>query len=78
MINSSEQIRKSNGKFGYTFFGGVSKLMRIFSIARSEYQWRAERHRSRMQLLQMDDHLLRDIGVTRGDAMKEASRDFWD
>lgn len=44
----------------------------------SEYKWRSERYRSRMQLLALNDHELRDIGITREDAVEEASRDFWD
>jgi uncharacterized protein YjiS (DUF1127 family) len=28
-------------------------------------------------LLKLDDHLLRDIGVTRAQARREASKPFW-
>lgn len=35
--------------------------------------WLAVR-RSRLALLQLDDRLLRDIGVTRADALAEAAR----
>lgn len=38
--------------------------------------WR-ERARSRRQLLTMDDHLLKDIGVTRHEAEYEARQPFW-
>ena len=34
--------------------------------------------RSRHSLARLDDHLLRDIGVTRDQAMAEASRAPWD
>ncbi|MES2914445.1 MAG: DUF1127 domain-containing protein [Pseudomonadota bacterium] len=34
--------------------------------------------RTRMGLARLDDHLLRDIGVTRDQAVAEASRTPWD
>lgn len=38
---------------------------------------RAEIHKSRRQLAELDDRLLRDIGVDRGTARYEASKGFW-
>jgi uncharacterized protein YjiS (DUF1127 family) len=38
---------------------------------------RAELHRSRRQLSELDDRLLRDIGLDRGKAQYEASKGFW-
>ena len=35
-------------------------------------------NRSRRALLRLDDHLLRDIGLTRGEAEAEALRGAWD
>ena len=34
--------------------------------------------RQRRALLALDEHLLKDIGITRADAEREASRPFWD
>lgn len=34
--------------------------------------------RSRRSLRHLDDHLLRDIGLTRSEAMAEADRAAWD
>lgn len=34
--------------------------------------------RSRRRLGELDDHLLRDIGLTRGEASLEAERPAWD
>lgn len=31
----------------------------------------------RRQLLEMDDRLLQDMGISRADAFKEASKPFW-
>ena len=38
---------------------------------------RAELARSRRQLSQLDERLLRDIGLDRGTARFEASKSFW-
>lgn len=36
-----------------------------------------ERSRQRRALRQLDDHLLRDLGVSRVDAQQEADKPFW-
>lgn len=36
-----------------------------------------ERARQRQQLLELSDHMLRDIGLTRADAWAEADKPFW-
>jgi uncharacterized protein YjiS (DUF1127 family) len=38
--------------------------------------WR-ERARQRHQLQLLNDHMLRDIGLTRADVFAEASKPFW-
>lgn len=45
-------------------------------VAVSLTKW-SERRRTRIQLKHLDDHLLRDIGLDRLTARKEASRLFW-
>ncbi|NBZ88666.1 DUF1127 domain-containing protein [Stagnihabitans tardus] len=35
-------------------------------------------HRSRRGLAALDDHMLRDIGLTRAEAEAEAERPLWD
>jgi uncharacterized protein YjiS (DUF1127 family) len=35
-------------------------------------------HRTRARLAMLDDHLLRDIGLTRAEAAAEAARPVWD
>ena len=37
----------------------------------------AARARQRSQLRELDPRLLRDIGLTRGDALVEAKKPFW-
>ena len=34
--------------------------------------------RERRHLAEMSDHMLRDIGLTRAEALDEAARPFWD
>ena len=36
-----------------------------------------ERWRQRQALLELDDQLLRDIGITRDEAIREAQKGFW-
>jgi uncharacterized protein YjiS (DUF1127 family) len=36
-----------------------------------------ERRRQRQALLKLDDHLLRDIGITREQAQREAGKPYW-
>ena len=38
---------------------------------------RAARHRQRRVLAELDDALLRDIGVTRAEARAECAKPFW-
>ncbi len=38
--------------------------------------WQLRRF-ERRQLLTMDDHLLKDIGLSRADAWREAHKPFW-
>lgn len=35
-------------------------------------------HRERNKLTALDDHMLKDIGLTREDAQKESKRPIWD
>ena len=46
---------------------GVLALMREWLL----------RSRTRNEIAELDDHLLRDIGLTRADAMVEARKLFW-
>jgi uncharacterized protein YjiS (DUF1127 family) len=48
-------------------------LVRALRAARD---WRG-RARQRRALMELSDHLLRDIGISRADALCEATRPFW-
>lgn len=45
-------------------------------LLRTLTRW-IERHQQRKQLAQMEDHLLKDIGLSRSDALQEAQKPFW-
>jgi uncharacterized protein YjiS (DUF1127 family) len=38
--------------------------------------WR-RRHRDRMHLMSLDDHMLHDIGINLADVEREATKPFW-
>jgi uncharacterized protein YjiS (DUF1127 family) len=53
------------------------RLMRLGgAAARAAWSW-MERSRQRRALAQLDDRLLRDIGLTRDEAQRESSSPFW-
>ena len=37
-----------------------------------------ERQKTRRQLLRLDDTALKDIGITREEALREGSKQFWE
>lgn len=53
--------------------GHFDPMHKIFGIL---VLWH-ERARQRRRLLQLDDRMLKDIGVSRADAVHEASKPFW-
>ena len=48
----------------------------IWKAAEATQPWH-ERWRQRQALLRLDDHLLKDIGVSRAEAEEEAVKPFW-
>ena len=48
-------------------------LGRIFAALR---EWR-QRSRERAELARLDERMLRDIGITRGDVWHEINKPFW-
>jgi uncharacterized protein YjiS (DUF1127 family) len=60
------------GSGGFVHAAGAALLRPLETVI----LWQ-ERVRERRQLLQMSDRLLKDIGLTRVDAMIEADKPFW-
>ena len=52
-------------------------LARIVLICTDRMEAWAERRRQRRALLELNDHLLKDIGIGRGEAYREGSKPFW-
>lgn len=48
----------------------------LASLIEAPFIW-LERAHGRRRLAEMDDHMLRDIGISRADAHQVASRPFW-
>jgi uncharacterized protein YjiS (DUF1127 family) len=57
---------------------GLSLLLRwTGSIDRGISAW-LERSKQRHALAELDDHLLRDVGLSRSAARREAAKSFWE
>jgi uncharacterized protein YjiS (DUF1127 family) len=54
----------------------ISVLPAVRRLPAAIGEWR-RRARSRRELLALDDHMLKDIGITRADAQYEAAKPFW-
>ena len=61
----------------FTFGRAVALLAGAVVVGIDNVMTRAELARSRRQLAQLDERLLRDIGLDRGTARYEASKSFW-
>jgi uncharacterized protein YjiS (DUF1127 family) len=54
----------------------VLPAFRLSELAATLRLW-CSRHRQRCALGELDDHLLKDIGVARDEALREAAKPFW-
>ena len=61
----------------FTFGRAVALLAGAVAVGFDHVMTRAELAKSRRQLAQLDDRLLRDIGLDRGKARFEATKGFW-
>ena len=52
-------------------------LRHVLSLVRYTLQQWGRRRRERAELARLDDRMLRDIGITRGDVWQEISKPFW-
>ena len=48
-------------------------ILRLVEIPFRLHEWAVQRHR----LMSFDDRMLKDIGISRADAMRETDRPFW-
>jgi uncharacterized protein YjiS (DUF1127 family) len=61
----------------FTFGRAVALLAGVVAVGIDKAMTRAELARSRRQLAQLDERLLRDIGLDRATARLESSKGFW-
>ena len=52
-------------------------LGRALNVVRAMLQGWRKRSRERAELARLDDRMLRDIGITRGDVWREINKPFW-
>jgi uncharacterized protein YjiS (DUF1127 family) len=62
----------------FTFGRALALLAGAVAVGVDTIMTRAELARSRRQLAQLDERLLRDIGLDRATARFEASKPFWE
>jgi len=60
---------------GADFRGGSSRALSIGTAARIRAA--VARWKERRMLLELDERVLRDIGISRSQALAEASKPFW-
>lgn len=57
---------------------GAHRVVRLLEeVWKTVLRWH-ELRRQRRALLELSDEVLKDIGISRADAMREAGRPFWD
>jgi uncharacterized protein YjiS (DUF1127 family) len=61
----------------FTFGRAVALLAGMVVVGFEHIMTRAELAKSRRQLAELDDRLLRDIGLDRATARFESSRSYW-
>jgi len=62
----------------FTFGRAMALLAGAVAVGIDNVMTRAELARSRRQLAELDERLLRDIGLDRATARFEASKPFWE
>lgn len=61
----------------FTFGRAVALLAGVVAVGFDTIMTRAELAKSRRQLAELDDRLLRDIGVDRATARFESNKSYW-
>ncbi|MFO1036635.1 MAG: DUF1127 domain-containing protein [Geminicoccaceae bacterium] len=53
----------------------IGRMASVVAVQASAWH---ERRRQRRALLSLDDHMLKDLGLTRADAWREGRKPFWE
>ena len=75
-LSSAREIARTEAS-PFTFGRAMALLAGAVAVGVDTIMTRAELARSRRQLAELDERLLRDIGLDRGTARYEASKSFW-
>ena len=75
-LSSVREIARAEAS-PFTFGRAMALLAGAVAVGIDNVMTRAELSRSRRQLAQLDERMLRDIGLDRGTARYEASKSFW-
>ena len=75
-LTSVREIART-GTPSFTFGRALAFVAGSVVVGVEALMARAEVRKSRRQLAELDDRLLRDIGVDRGTARFEATKGFW-
>jgi uncharacterized protein YjiS (DUF1127 family) len=75
-LSSVRELARAEAS-SFTFGRAVSLLAGVVAVGIENVMTRAELAKSRRQLAQLDERLLRDIGLDRATARFEANKGFW-
>lgn len=75
-LSSVREFARSETPF-FSFSRAAALLAGMIVVGAEAVMARAELNRSRRQLAELDDRLLRDIGIDRAKARFEADKSFW-
>jgi len=75
-LSSVREIASADTR-SFTFGRAVALLAGTVVVGVEALVTRSELRKSRRQLAELDDRLLRDIGLDRGTARYEADKGFW-
>jgi uncharacterized protein YjiS (DUF1127 family) len=75
-LSSAREMARAEAS-SFTFGRAMALLAGAVAVGIDSVMTRAELARSRRQLAQLDERMLRDIGLDRGTARFEASKSFW-
>lgn len=59
----------------YAVFAAIGRWLKVFAAWCAAC---ARRSKERRKLARLDERMLKDIGISRLDALREANRPFWD
>jgi len=71
MMSTTQSVSRSSHRSARLYLGSIAQVFQKVAQAYRVY-------RERQALLSLSDSALKDIGLSRADAYREASRPFWD